>query len=71
MWKTTFRNRNAADLCSHDRVTTTANYGLRRTVCGNCGHVSVGYLNESVKGYADHTTQDSQLDAEEDRPASS
>jgi flavoprotein len=49
MW-TAFRSREVAEECPHDSITATANYGLQRTVCGDCGHVSVGYLHDIFEG---------------------
>lgn len=45
-WTEYLRSRDTVEQCTHDQVTETTNYGLQRTVCGNCGHVSVGYLHD-------------------------
>lgn len=49
-WTSHFRIRDTGDRCTHDQVTETANYGLQRIVCGDCGHVSVGYLHDIFEG---------------------
>lgn len=61
MWTNYFRNRVSDDTCSHDHLTETANYGLQRTVCGDCGQVSVGYLHDIFE----ERQQRRQLDADE------
>ena len=45
----TFRNREVIDTCDHDQISVTTIAGLERTVCGDCGHVSVGYLYDLVE----------------------
>jgi hypothetical protein len=49
MWTSTFRHRETTEKCAHDRVSVTSFAGLRRTVCGTCGHVSVGHLHDSFE----------------------
>lgn len=60
-WTDYLRSRDTGEQCTHDQVTETTNYGLQRTVCGNCGHVSVGYLHDIFEG----RELDSQSSAEE------
>jgi hypothetical protein len=52
MWtakSATFRNREVIDTCDHEQISVTTIAGLERTVCGDCGHVSVGYLYDLVE----------------------
>lgn len=34
--------------CQHTDITITVTAGMRRTVCDECGHVSVGLMGESI-----------------------
>ena len=49
MWTPAFRNREEPEPCQHEQVNVTDNAGLRRTVCGDCGHVSLGYLHDTFQ----------------------
>ncbi|MCI0542962.1 MAG: hypothetical protein L0Z49_00780 [Actinobacteria bacterium] len=53
MWTASFRHREAPEPCKHEQVNITNNAGLQRTVCGDCGHVSLGYLYDTFEGLAD------------------
>ncbi len=59
MWTKSFRNRGGGEACLHEQVTATHNYGLQRTVCGTCGHVSLGYLHDAFEGQEEADTADS------------
>lgn len=48
MWSPTFRRK--INNCTHEDVTTTDSYGLRRTVCTTCGNVSVEHLSDFLEG---------------------
>ena len=39
--------------CAHRNVLSTVNAGLERTVCESCGHVSVRFIDESVRVFSD------------------
>jgi hypothetical protein len=52
MWTATFRHRETTESCTHGQVSVTSFAGLQRTVCGACGHVSVGYLHDSLQDLA-------------------
>ena len=41
------------DECKHASTISTITAGLERVVCENCGHVSVRYIEETVRIYPD------------------
>jgi hypothetical protein len=49
MWTASFRSRETPEPCQHEQVNVTSNAGLQRTVCGNCGYVSLGYLHDTFE----------------------
>jgi hypothetical protein len=53
MWTSAFRSREEPEPCQHEQVIVTANAGLQRTVCGSCGHVSLGYLHDTFQDLHD------------------
>jgi hypothetical protein len=48
MWHMRVRE-TPVEVCEHEQVNVTSFAGLQRTVCGDCGHVSVGYLHDSFE----------------------
>lgn len=43
-----FNRRGRGRTCEHPRTTTTANYGLVRTVCRDCGVVHLEDMGKAV-----------------------
>lgn len=43
-----FNRRGRTRNCEHPRTTTTANYGLTRTVCRDCGMVHLEDMGTAV-----------------------
>lgn len=49
MWSPPFKSRKTAK-CTHENVTTSNSYGLKRVVCRDCGNVSVEHLSDYLEG---------------------
>lgn len=45
--------------CTHDSTISTVTAGLERAVCENCAHVSVRYVEETVRIYPDFNDTES------------
>lgn len=46
MWSPSRRKTNN---CQHENVTQTSSYGLLRTVCQDCGNVSVEHISDFLE----------------------
>jgi hypothetical protein len=66
MWTPALRSREEPEPCQHEQVNVTANAGLQRTVCGKCGHVSLGYLHDTFQFLDDIEMADPILTGQDD-----
>ncbi|MCI0678166.1 MAG: hypothetical protein L0Z63_03880 [Actinobacteria bacterium] len=49
-----FWGRPQVGMCAHKNSITTVTAGLERSVCEDCGHVSVRFVAETVKIFPDY-----------------
>jgi hypothetical protein len=48
-----FWGRPRVGMCGHKKVISTLTAGLERSVCEDCGHVSVKFVSDTVKIFPD------------------
>ncbi len=48
MWSQTLKTKRSSQNCTHETVQISATAGLQRSVCLDCGHVSISYISEAL-----------------------
>lgn len=62
MWNTPRKGRELVEECRHPERIATDTAGLQRSVCADCGHVSVGYLYDVFADQVEQLAFDTDAD---------